>query len=988
MGWALTKRVNILQGIEEKFTNPFDNLFVTIRVKTQGDELLIRKNMKAKNYVMLGVFFLCTLLQGYSQCDVTAKTDTTISCGAAVQLDIEATGGTPDVISWTPSTGLSATTIANPIANPTSTTKYYVTITTGTCTATDSVTITVTPLMTDAGNDKALICGGSVQLDTVKSNYTGSGSLTYSWSPATGLNSASSAYPVATITQPTKYYVTITTPNGCTAIDSVMVNVNAFIADAGNDKTLICGGSAQLDAVTSNYTGTGNLTYSWTPITGLSSATISNPVATVKQATKYYVTVTTPNGCISTDSVMVNVDPFKANAGNDKILSCGNTVQFDQVSSNYTGSGSLTYSWSPATGLNATNIFNPTATIKQTTTYTVTVNTPNGCTSTDSITVFVGPLSVDAGPNRTIVCGGNTTLGITTNYNGSGALTYAWTPSTGLDLSYIAYPTASPVQTTKYYINITTPNGCTAKDSVTVIVNALTANAGADRILVCGGEAQLDVQTNYSGTGSPNYSWSPTTGLNLSNVANPTASVTQNTIFMVTVTTQNGCVAKDTVNVIVTPLTADAGPDITMTCGSEAQLLVKSNYTGSQSLNYSWTPASGLNLSNIANPVASVNQTTTFYATVKSVNGCKAVDTVIVNVNPLTVNAGSDKAHLCGGSVQLDSALTNYNGNAQLTYIWLPKAGLNNASIPNPISNSPGTTYTLTITTPFGACQAKDQVTVSIAPLGTPEICIVTVDTSNKNLITWVKDEIPLLDSFLIYKETKTAGTYAKIGSLPKTAAMIFKDVTSKPNSGSNRYKISIKDTCGVETLLSAAHKTMYLSVTKGSGVAWNLTWENYEGFPVSSYIIYRGTTTKDLQFLDAVSGSVTQYTDSNPPNGDVYYQLEITRPTACSPTSQFNASRSNIAASNGVGINELTNGFRFTVYPNPATDLIYVNLENNVSKNMTVHIYNTLGALVKTVNIDQSNLQLNVSDLSNGFYTLELRINNSSSKQKLTIQK
>ena len=114
----------------------------------------------------------------YSQCTVTAKGDTTIVCGGVAQLDIDTTGGTPDVISWSPSTGLSSTSIAEPIASPPTTTQYTVTITTGACTAVDSVLVTVTPLTADAGSDKTLTCGGSTQLDSVKSNYTGNGSLT------------------------------------------------------------------------------------------------------------------------------------------------------------------------------------------------------------------------------------------------------------------------------------------------------------------------------------------------------------------------------------------------------------------------------------------------------------------------------------------------------------------------------------------------------------------------------------------------------------------------------------------------------------------------------------------------------------------------------------------------------------------------------------------------------------------------------------------
>jgi photosystem II stability/assembly factor-like uncharacterized protein len=727
---------------------------------------------------------------------------------------------------------------------------------------------------------------------------------------------------------------------------------------------------------------------SWTPATGLSSTTVANPIASPMVTTKYKIT-TTAGSCTATDSVTIKVDPFEVNAGNDKILSCGNTVQLDPVTTNYTGTGNLTYSWSPTTGLNFNNTANPTVTIKQTLTYTVTVTTPNGCTSSDTVKVLVGPLSADAGADRTITCGEEAQLGVSTNYTGGG-LTYAWTPAAGLNLSYVAYPEARPLKTTTYFITITTPNGCTAKDSVTVIVNPLKADAGIDKTIICGGAAQLEVLTNYKGSNSLTYTWSPTTGLSFSNIANPTASVVQNTIFIVTVATQNGCTSKDTVNVLVNPLVADAGADITMTCGSEQQLQITSNYTGSASLTYSWLPASGLNFSNIYNPIVNVAKTTKFYVTVKTPYGCQSTDSITVNVNPLTVNAGSDKTHICGGSVQLDSATTNYSGNGTLTYIWLPKDGLNNSSIPNPISSSPGVTYTLTISSPFGACIAKDQVNVGIAPLDGTEICLVTVDSTSRNTIIWDKVDKPLVDSFLIYKETAVAGVYTKLGSVSKKAPSVFRDMASKPNVSSNKYKVSLKDTCGVETALSSPHKTIHVSINKGLGTSWNLVWEGYEGFPVSSYIIYKGTSNKNLQFLDATSGANNQYTDVNvnPPAGDVYYQLEIIRSTPCNPANPMNNSRSNIAASNEVGVGELSNGFNFSVYPNPSAGAITVELETNGYKNNTLNIYNAIGALVKSIPMDENKQQLDVSNLSNGFYTIELRSGDVSAKQKLTIQR
>ncbi len=914
-----------------------------------------------------------------------------LTCGGSVQLDsvkTNYTGSGTLTYSWNPSVNLNNGTIANPVASPTQTKTYYVTVySPNSCSAMDSVLVMVNPMLIEAGTDKNLTCGGSVQLDSVISTYSGTGSLSYSWNPSVGLDNDTIARPKATITQTKKYYVTVTTPNGCTAIDSVTVNVDPLKVEAGNDKTIVCGSSAQLDNTTTNYTGTGSLIYSWSPTGGLSAANISNPVATVKESTMYYVTVTTPNRCQSFDSVKVIVDPFKINAGGDKIVSCGNSVQLDYINSNYSGTGSLSYAWFPVTGLNSTTIPNPTSTVKVLTTYVATVTTPNGCVSKDTVTVYVGPLTVDAGSNKDIVCGEGIQLGITTNYNGTG-LTYAWTPSTGLSLSNIANPVASPMQTTTYYVNITTPSGCTAKDSIKITAHVFEANAGTDKTLVCGGEAQLEVTTNYSGIGALSYAWKPSAGLNLSNIPNPKASVSQKTSFSVIVTTPNGCKAYDTVDVLVGTLKAVAGPDKTITCGGTGQLEVTSNYTGTDALSYAWTPQSGLNFSNIANPIVNVAQNTTFIVKVQSLNGCIAYDTINVIVIPLSVNVGLDKIITCGKSVQLDSAITNYTGNGTLTYYWAPAKGLNRTDIPNPTTTLGNTTYTLSVFTPFGACKATDQVEVDYVPLSGTDICIVGLDSLNKNLVVWPKPTEGAIDSFLVYRETAVVGTFAKIGSVSKNAATMYSDAGSQPEVKSARYKISMKDSCGVETSLSAPHKTMYLTVKKGTGTDFNLTWEKYEGVTVSSYIIYRGTSKTNLQMIGSTAGANDTYTDIGAPSGTLYYQVEITSAASCNSSKPMKISRSNIASTSPIGIYEYENNFIFSIYPNPANESLNINVDLTNSKNIMMNIYNSLGALVKSTSIEQQTQQINVSDLNTGFYIVELRSSKGFSKQKLTIQK
>jgi gliding motility-associated-like protein len=141
-----------------------------------------------------------------------------VCAGGMVQLSAD--GG--DSYNWYPSTGLSCATCSNPTANPTETTKYYVTIRQGYCFIdTLSAEVIVHPIPTiDAGHDQSMILGSNVQINT-----TGTNIQTYSWSPSEGLSCIDCANPVASPTKDMTYVVTVTSDFGCTATDDVAIRV-------------------------------------------------------------------------------------------------------------------------------------------------------------------------------------------------------------------------------------------------------------------------------------------------------------------------------------------------------------------------------------------------------------------------------------------------------------------------------------------------------------------------------------------------------------------------------------------------------------------------------------------------------------------------------------------------------------------------------------------------------------------------------------------
>ena len=171
---------------------------------------------------------------------------------------------------------------------------YTVTLTVSTgghCTSTKTQTVTVYAQPTaNAGPDQTIAYGSSAQL----SGSGGAGSFNFHWEPANmGANPNAHNPQTVTLTQDQTYTLTVTNPQGgCSSTDEVTIYISgsAMTVTAGPDISICQGGSGQI--YVSAGGGTGNLTYSWTPTTGLSNPNIYNPIASPSQTTTYTCHVT------------------------------------------------------------------------------------------------------------------------------------------------------------------------------------------------------------------------------------------------------------------------------------------------------------------------------------------------------------------------------------------------------------------------------------------------------------------------------------------------------------------------------------------------------------------------------------------------------------------------------------------------------------------------------------------------------------------------
>ena len=219
---------------------------------------------------------------------VNAGADQTVCAGASVSLTATGTG----TISWN-----------NGISNgvgfvPTATTTYTVTLTSGACSNTDQVLVTVNPLPTvSAGADQTVCAGASVILN-------GSGVTNLSWN--NNVTNGTAFVPTATST----YTVTGTDANQCTNTDQVTVTVNPVptaTATISTGTTLVAGPTGQ--------------DYQWINCANnqqISGATNATYAVTVNGS--YSVEVTNSFGCSNTSNcVLIDIVGINENKAESTI---------------------------------------------------------------------------------------------------------------------------------------------------------------------------------------------------------------------------------------------------------------------------------------------------------------------------------------------------------------------------------------------------------------------------------------------------------------------------------------------------------------------------------------------------------------------------------------------------------------------------------------------------------------------------------------------
>ncbi|HXC03936.1 MAG TPA: hypothetical protein VNZ86_04240, partial [Bacteroidia bacterium] len=265
--------------------------------------------------------------------------------------------------------------------------------------------------------------------------------------------------------------------NGATKAAAGMTGQSITNFTIATKTDTICSGNTAVLTANLNGTVPAGTTVMWyTSATGGVAVGSGSPWTTpVLSSNTVYYAGTCPGTYRVADSVKVMSAPAASAGSNVTICNGGSTT--------LTATGGGTYTWSPSTGLSSTNTASTTANPTTTTTYTVAVSLGAGCTSTATVTVTVGSSFVATATAAPVtICNGKSSA-----LTASGALTYSWTPGTGLSSTTIANPVATPTVTTTYTVTAKDAGGCTATATATVNVNQRPAANAGPNTSVCNG---------------------------------------------------------------------------------------------------------------------------------------------------------------------------------------------------------------------------------------------------------------------------------------------------------------------------------------------------------------------------------------------------------------------------------------------------------------------------------------------------------------------
>lgn len=543
----------------------------------------------------------------------------------------------------------------------------------------------------------------------------GAGAYSYEWGDG-------QAAPTATGLTAGEYRATVTDGNGCTAVNSILLEEPAALMSSITTVPATCNPEPDGSATANVQGGTPPYTYSWSG--GHAQATAQNlPVGI------YTLSVTDANGCMLADTAIVDGISAISLSSEKMDVSCnGGEDGFISVVAEG-GSGAYAYAWSggQSTGSQANNLSAGN--------YSVTVTDELGCTATASILIGEPPALLLETTGGQASCSGDMDGSLSVSITG-GVSPFIVSWSTGDSTRIVA-----ELGVGNYTVTVTDANNCQAENSAQVLAASPIDVVVEMEEAICFGQANGAAGVQASGGEPPfTYLWS-------NGVAGP---VLENVVagnYMLSITDAEGCevVEEVVIGQPAGPLSASVVP-VKISCYGKNDGRIEIEASGGTPFyRYSLDGDfySGSNVFIGLEPGAYTVQ-------VRDANGCtfRSAEVVVAEPEPVLVELGETKAVNFGEAIRLRPDIRG--GVGSLGYAWSPRDStvLDCFNCRDPLAT---VTYQLSLkllVTDGDGCTGEDIVTVypqKDRPVFVPSGFTPNDDGNNDRLLVHAKEDIEML---------------------------------------------------------------------------------------------------------------------------------------------------------------------------------------------------------------------------------------------------
>nr|MBP7409010.1 SprB repeat-containing protein [Flavobacteriales bacterium] len=389
----------------------------------------------------------------------TVSTPTPICAGGQAQL--VASGGLS--YAWSPANALNDAAVANPMASPSSTSNYTVTVSAGTCTETLSTTVAVSSIELSANTTAPLCNGGGNGVLNLDVNG-GVAPYTFLWTGPNGYGATSED--LVNIGAGT-YTVNVGDGANCAHVQSFNVSAPQALAIALAPSILAFGQNVACFGGSTGWInleitgGTGPYSTAWSGPNGYAS---TNEDIVDLSAGTYNVLVTDANGCTAGGSFnMTQPDALQPTITSVQQISCFGLNNGGATADISGGMPPFNCAW------NTTPVQNsPSVSGLEPGNYSVTITDGYGCTSVGNVTItepsgldlsFIAASNIRNCQGQAQEDGTATALAV----GGSGPYTYEWNTTPAQNTATATFSTSG-----NYTVTAMDANGCAVSSDIDI----------------------------------------------------------------------------------------------------------------------------------------------------------------------------------------------------------------------------------------------------------------------------------------------------------------------------------------------------------------------------------------------------------------------------------------------------------------------------------------------------------------------------------------